>query len=176
MIANAGVAGLRAAIPVSRAPWENTREIVEVNMLGAVASLLAFVPGMLARGHGQLVGISSIAAEFPNPRTPVYGAAKAGLSYLLKSMDMELRPRGIAATVVEPGFVRTPAAAGVREPMPFILETSVAAARIERAIRRRSRMVRFPWAWALLLRVVAKLPAVLSAGFIRRLSAERQAH
>jgi short-subunit dehydrogenase len=173
VIANAGVAGARAAIPFARAGWPNTSEILRVNLFGAVASLAPFVPGMLRRGYGQLVGISSIAAEFPNPRTPVYGAAKAGLSFLLKSIDMELRPHGIAVTVVEPGFVRTPAVEGVSEPLPFMLETAAAVAIIERAIRKRRRIVRFPWQWTLLLQLVASLPVALAGPLVRRLSAER---
>jgi short-subunit dehydrogenase len=170
VVANAGIAGLPASIPLSRASWQNTSSILRVNLCGAVASFAPFIPGMIERGHGHLVGISSIAAEFPNPRTPVYGASKAGLSFLLKSIDMELRPRGIAVTIVEPGFVRTEAAEGVAEPMPFILETDAAVARIERAILRRARMVRFPWQWTMLLRCVAQLPAAVSGPLIRRLS------
>jgi short-subunit dehydrogenase len=174
VIANAGVAGLPAALPFARAAWQNTAEILRVNLCGAIASLAAFVPGMLERGHGHLVGISSVAALLPNPRTPVYGASKAGLSFLLRSIDMELRPRGIAVTRVEPGFVRTPAADGVREPMPFILETDAAVAIIDRALERRRRLVRFPWQWTLLLRCVASLPVVLSGPLLRRLSVERR--
>jgi short-subunit dehydrogenase len=87
---------------------------------------------------------------------------------------MELRPRGIAVTRVEPGFVRTPAADGVREPMPFILETDAAVAIIDRALERRRRLVRFPWQWTLLLRCVASLPVVLSGPLLRRLSVERR--
>ena len=169
VIANAGIAGLPAAIPLSRASWQSTREILSVNLCGAVASFAPFIGGMLERGHGHLVGISSIAAEFPNPRTPVYGASKAGLSFLLKSIDMELRPRGVPVTIVEPGFVRTEAAQGVEEPMPFILETDAAVARIERAIQRRARLVRFPWQWTMLLRMVAQLPAAVSGPLIMRL-------
>lgn len=174
VIANAGVAGQRAAIPLSRAPWQGTSEILRVNLCGATASLAAFIPGMLERGHGHLVGISSVAAEFPNPRTPVYGASKAGLSFLLKSIDLELRPRGVAVTRVEPGFVRTPAAEGVSEPMPFIVELETAVAIIDRAIVRRRRVVRFPWPWRMLLRAVAALPVAISGPLIRRLAAERE--
>lgn len=170
VIASAGIAGMPAAVPLSRASWENTSAILRVNLCGAMASFVPFIPGMLQRGHGHLVGISSIAAEFPNPRTPVYGASKAGLSFALRSIDMELRPRGVPVTIVEPGFVRTPAADGVNEPMPFILETDAAVARIERAIIRRARMVRFPWQWTMLLRCVAQLPAAVSGPLIRRLS------
>lgn len=174
VIANAGIAGLPASIPLSRASWQNTSSILRVNLCGAIASFAPFISGMLERGHGHLVGISSIAAEFPNPRTPVYGASKAGLSFLLKSIDMELRPRGIPVTIVEPGFVRTEAAEGVDEPMPFILETEAAVDRIERAIQRRARMLRFPWQWTMLLRCVAQLPAAVSGPLIRRLSAAPQ--
>lgn len=173
VIANAGIAGLAAATPLSRASWQNTSDILRVNLCGAAASIVPFIPGMLQRGHGQLVGISSIAAEFPNPRTPAYGAAKAGLSFLLKSIDMELRPKGVAVTLVEPGFVRTPAAEGVDEPMPFILETDAAVAIIERAIERRQRLVRFPWQWTLLLRALAKLPAAIAGPMILQLAAPR---
>lgn len=172
VIASAGIAGMPATIPFSRASWENSSAILRVNLCGAIASFVPFIPGMLRRGHGHLVGISSIAAEFPNPRTPMYGAAKAGLSFALKAIDMELRPRGVPVTIVEPGFVRTEAAEGVTEPMPFILETDAAVERIEQAIRRRARMVRFPWQWTLLLRGLAQLPAALSGPLIRRLSAE----
>jgi short-subunit dehydrogenase len=174
VIANAGIAGMPAAIPLSRASWQNTSALLRVNLCGAVASFAPFIPGMLRRGHGHLVGISSIAAALPNPRTPVYGASKAGLSFLLESIDIELRPRGVPVTIVEPGFIRTEAADGVSEPMPFILETDAAVARIERGIRRNARMVRFPWQWTMLLRAVAQLPAAVSAPLIRRLSRERE--
>ena len=168
VIANAGVAGLPAALPAGRAPWSNTSEIVRVNLCGAIATLSAFIPGMLARGHGQLVGVSSLAATLPNPRMPAYGATKAGLSFWLDSIDMELRPRGIAVTAIEPGFIRTPAADGVREPMPFILESEAAVSVIERAIQRRARRVRFPWQLQWLLRAAALLPRSLTRTLIKR--------
>jgi short-subunit dehydrogenase len=173
VIANAGIAGLSAATPLSRASWQNTSDILRVNLCGAAASLMPFIPGMVQRGHGHLVGISSVAAEFPNPRTPAYGAAKAGLSFLLKSIDMELRPKGVAVTLVEPGFIRTPAVDGVTEPLPFMIETAAAVRIIERAIQRRQRLVRFPWQWTLLLRAVATLPAAIAGPLILKLGAPR---
>lgn len=173
VVANAGVAGAPAATPLSRMPFEDASRILRTNLLGATATLSAFVPGMLARGHGHLVAISSLAARIPNPRMPIYGAAKAGLSYLVESLDMELRPRGIAVTLVEPGFIRTPAAEGITDPMPFLLETSAAVALVDGAIQRRARVLRFPWQLELALRAAAAMPSGLIAPVIRRLSAER---
>ena len=108
---------------------------------------------MLARGRGHLVGVSSLSADIPNPRTVPYGASKAGLTYFLEAADMELRPRGIAVTVIHPGFVRTPAAEGVNDPMPLIMDTDKAVAIIDRAIQRRARFVRFPWVMGALMRL-----------------------
>jgi NAD(P)-dependent dehydrogenase (short-subunit alcohol dehydrogenase family) len=175
VVANAGLAGAPAAIPFSLAPFENTSQILRTNLLGAAATLSAFVPGMVARGHGHLVAISSLAARCPNPRTPVYGAAKAGLSYLVESMDVELRPQGIAVTLVEPGFIRTPAAEEITDPMPFLWETSTAVDVIDDAIQRRARVVRFPWQTSWLVRAAASLPAVIGAPAIRWATTARSA-
>jgi NAD(P)-dependent dehydrogenase (short-subunit alcohol dehydrogenase family) len=65
--------------------------------------------------------------------------------HLVHCADIELRPRGIAVSAVHPGFVRTPAAEGVIDPMPFILDTETAVTRIVRAIDRERHMTRFPW-------------------------------
>jgi short-subunit dehydrogenase len=175
VVANAALAGLPATIPLSRAPWQNTSELLRVNMCGAVATLSAFVPGMLERGRGHLVGISSLAAAIPNPRTPLYGATKAALSYFLASADIELRSRGITVTAVEPGFMRTPAAEGVSDPMPFILDTEASVSLIERAIERRARILRFPWQLVWLLRASKLLPRAFSRALIKRVSLRSQA-
>src|SRR5262249_54097718 len=119
------------------------------------------------------VAVSSLSALVPNPRMPVYGAAKAGLSYLLESIDIELRPQGIATTLVMPGFMRTEAAEGLDDWTPLMLEPAQAASIIERAIARRARVVRFPSPLVWLLRARTLLPYFLAAPLIRRLVAER---
>lgn len=175
VVANGALAGPAAGIALTRASFANSSQILNTNLLGATATLSAFIPGMLERGHGHLVAVSSISARAPNPRMPVYGAAKAGLSFLLQSIDMELRPRGVAVTLIEPGFMRTEAVEGVHDWMPWMVESDRAAAIIERAIERRARLVRFPWPLVWLLRLGALLPAALVAPLTRMLVAERQA-
>jgi short-subunit dehydrogenase len=175
VIANAAIAGLPAATPTSRCTWPEVRDLVHTNLLGSLATLMPLVPRMLARGRGHIVGISSLAADSPNPRTAAYGASKAGLSYFLEAAGMELRSRGVIVTVVHPGFMRTPAAAGVQDPMPFIVEVEAAARVIDRAIRRRARMVRFPWPLAILQRLPRWLPAPLEERVVRWATRERPA-
>jgi short-subunit dehydrogenase len=173
VLANAAVAGAEAAIPVSRLTWPATRDLLRVNVLGNIASIVPFIPRMISRGHGHIVGISSTAALAPNPRTAPYCASKVALSYFLEGIGMELRPKGVAVTVVQPGFMRTPAAEGIKDPMPFILETEEAVDIIDRAIRNRRRKITFPWALAAISRLPALLPAPVREPLILHVTRER---
>ncbi|MBI3270503.1 MAG: SDR family NAD(P)-dependent oxidoreductase [Planctomycetes bacterium] len=172
VVANAGIGGSRGAKPLSACGWEDVRDFFVVNLLGATASLVPFIPRMLARGHGHLVGVSSVAADCPSPRYPPYGASKAGLTYFLEAADMELRPRGVAVTVVHPGFVRTPMTSDLKESLPFIVEVDDAARLIDNGIRRRVRFLRFPWATGAMARLGNSLPRALSAPLLRRMMLE----
>jgi short-subunit dehydrogenase len=171
VVANAAQVGAPTDIGLEETPWARFRDTVQTNLLGSTATLLAFIPGMLARGHGQLVGISSLAADSPNPRSPAYGTSKAGLTYFLDTADITLRPRGIAVTIVHPGFVRTTALEGLPDKLPFIVELDRAIDIIDRAIRKRARLVRFPVPLALLSHLHTLLPRALSHPFILRATA-----
>jgi short-subunit dehydrogenase len=168
VIANAGLGGERGARTVCETSWAEVRDLFQVNLLGAAATLTPFVKPMVARGKGHLVGVSSIAARLPIPRGAPYGASKAGLTFLLESMDIELRPMGIPVTVVEPGFVRTPMSDQlVNDPRPFLVEVEDAARYIDLGIQRGVRMVRFPWILGAISSSTSVLPRALSAPLIR---------
>jgi short-subunit dehydrogenase len=173
VIANAATAGLAAATPASRLTWPEARDLLQINITGNVASIVPLIPKMLARGHGHIVGISSVAALGPNPRFAAYAASKVALSYFLEGIGMELRPKGVAVTVVQPGFMRTPAADGVKEPMPFILETDEAVAIIDEAIQRRRRKLTFPWPLALAHHMTGALPAAVRDPLLLHVTRER---
>jgi short-subunit dehydrogenase len=174
VVANAGLGGKTGAQPLASSPWQDVRDLIQINLLGAVATLAPLVPRMLARGHGHLVGISSIAADVPTPRTAPYGASKAGLTFFLRAADLELRPRGIAVTIVHPGFVKTPMTDSMDEPLPFLVDVARAARIIDRAIARRRRLVRFPRPMAAAVGFGRALPMWLSAPLIRAAARERK--
>src|SRR5262249_56197522 len=87
---------------VSEDSWERARDILHTNLLGAVATLMPFIPRMAARGRGHLAGISSIAADIPLPRSVPYGASKAGLTFFLESADLHLPPHAAPLTLSPP--------------------------------------------------------------------------
>jgi NAD(P)-dependent dehydrogenase (short-subunit alcohol dehydrogenase family) len=83
-------------------------EMFEFNLFSVVRAIRAAIPQMLARGGGSIVNISSGSARQPAAMNVDYGAAKAGLSHLTKSLSVEFAPQGIRVNTVSPGPVRTP--------------------------------------------------------------------
>ena len=165
VVANAGMGG--GPSYASEDTWETARDILHTNLLGAVATLHPFMARMVGRGRGHLVGISSIAADVPLPRSVPYGASKAGLTFFLESADIELRAKGVAVTIVHPGFVKTPMTAPVDQKlMPLLMELDRAVDIIDRGIARRARMVRFPWLTGAAARLGRSLPRGVRASLL----------
>jgi short-subunit dehydrogenase len=72
--------------------------------------------GMLARGRGALVNISSIAGEFGMPYQAIYNTTKAGLSALNESLMYEVKGTGVIVIDFRPGDYRTDFEGSVRRP------------------------------------------------------------
>jgi NADP-dependent 3-hydroxy acid dehydrogenase YdfG len=87
---------------------EDWDEIVATNLSSAFYCLHAVLPGMRARGGGQIVMISSVAGRRPSALSgAAYGASKAGMNALCAVVNEEERANGIRATVIEPGDIDT---------------------------------------------------------------------
>ncbi len=155
LFANAGVGD---PISADRFDPERVRKLYEVNVLGAVYAIAAVLPGMLERGRGHLVGVSSLAGYRGFPGASTYCATKAALRIQLEGLRVELRPRGIHVTCICPGFIRTPMTAKNKFYMPFLMDPEPAARKIVDAIVRRRRVYNFPWPMAALVWVLAHLP------------------
>ena len=82
----------------------------DVNLRGAFLVTRSALP-LLKRSRGLVVNISSIAGTLPAPGLAAYGAAKAGLISLTRSLNAEHADDGVRATAICPGFVDTPMAA-----------------------------------------------------------------
>jgi NAD(P)-dependent dehydrogenase (short-subunit alcohol dehydrogenase family) len=97
-------------------PMEAWASIVDVNLLGTVRVLEAFVPSLLEQGHGHVVTTASTAGLFPYAfdRLP-YAATKAAVVALTESLALYLRPRGIGVTCFCPAGVITNIVEQIRE-------------------------------------------------------------
>ncbi len=94
-------------------PWllqslADQQRTLDVNARGALELAQAFAPAMVARGHGGLLFVGSLAGLIAHPTTAVYGASKAFLVRLGEGLGEELQPHGVHVLVACPGAVRTP--------------------------------------------------------------------
>jgi short-subunit dehydrogenase len=154
LIANAGIS---AVLPATELNAKDASDIIVVNVVGAINSVAAVIPSMVARGSGHLVAISSLASFRGLPKSSAYSASKAAMSTLFESLRVDLRKSGIYVTTVHPGFIRTPLTAR-RKRLPFLVEVDDAARKIVRAIERRQRTYAFPWQLASVVRLLKHLP------------------
>ena len=83
------------------------REVLSVNLDGALATVAGVLPEMRRRRHGQIALMSSLAAYIGLPRTPIYCASKAALRVYGEALRAWLAPEGIGVSVVLPGYVDT---------------------------------------------------------------------
>ena len=84
---------------------------LDLNLMTAVRLDRALLPGMLARGRGAVVHVSSIQRTLPLPEsTTAYAAAKAALTTYSKALSKEVGPKGVRVNVVSPGWIHTEAA------------------------------------------------------------------
>jgi NAD(P)-dependent dehydrogenase (short-subunit alcohol dehydrogenase family) len=116
LINNAGVLG-----PLARA-WESPpREwarAIEINLIGAYHCARAVLPGMVARGRGSIVNVSSGAASFAAPNWSAYAVSKAGLDHLTRLLAAELKDTGVRVNSVHPGIVETEMVKALRTATP----------------------------------------------------------
>ncbi|TML64384.1 MAG: SDR family oxidoreductase [Actinobacteria bacterium] len=91
--------------------WEGDADAwwrdVEVAVRGAYLCARAVLPGMVERGAGRIVVLSSYAANVPRPWSSGYGSGRAALLRFIDSLAGEVEERGVAVFAVSPGFVRT---------------------------------------------------------------------
>lgn len=88
-------------------PLDSIEAMMRTNFLGAVYCTKEVLPSMIARRHGHIVNISSVAGKIGNPKMAAYSATKFALIGLTESLYHELRPLGIQVSVICPGPVRT---------------------------------------------------------------------
>jgi NAD(P)-dependent dehydrogenase (short-subunit alcohol dehydrogenase family) len=83
------------------------RRLMDVNFFGPVAGTLAVLRGMVARGSGTVVNVSSDSVRAPVAGIPAYAASKGALSAFTESIAHEVAPRGVHVHVLYPGWVPT---------------------------------------------------------------------
>jgi NAD(P)-dependent dehydrogenase (short-subunit alcohol dehydrogenase family) len=86
-------------------PPDVIAQMVNVNLLSALLLARAVLPGMLARRHGAIISVASIAGHIP--LAPLYGGTKFGLRGFMLSLRRELLGSGVSVSLISPGYIHT---------------------------------------------------------------------
>lgn len=159
MIANAGIGG--TVDPTRYLDPDIVRSVIEVNLMGAVNAVDAVLADMLKQGSGHLVAISSLAGFRGLPRSAAYSASKGAMTNFFESVRLDVVPRGVDVTIIQPGFIRTPLTSGRENKMPFLMELDDAIPYFLRAIEKKKRFSAFPWQLATVVRLGRIFPGWL---------------
>lgn len=100
-------AGIAVGGPLEHVPLDELRRQLEVNVVGQLAVIQAFLPP-LRSARGRIILISSFNGRIAVPYQGPYAASKHALEAIGDVLRIELRRSGIAVSVIEPGSVRTP--------------------------------------------------------------------
>jgi gluconate 5-dehydrogenase len=99
--------GERDRRPLADIRPEDFDRLVDVDLSAAHALIKLVVPGMIERGWGRLILVTSIAGELAVPGASSYIAAKGGLAALARALAAELGAKGITSNALAPGFFAT---------------------------------------------------------------------
>ena len=137
---------------------EEARQMIEVNLLGTINGVAAVVPGMIAQGFGHIVIVASVAGYGGLPKALVYGATKAGLINFAQTLYVDLAPKKINVSLVNPGFVATSLTAANDFKMPAIISAQRAALYILHGLKKGRFEIHFPYRFSFILKVMRFLP------------------
>jgi 3-oxoacyl-[acyl-carrier protein] reductase len=132
VIANAGVG---AYGPFLELDPEQVEEMIDVNLKGTLHTAATTLPHLIESGAGDFVSIASVAGLRAFPGESVYNASKFGQLGFTRSLDHELREKGVRATCICPGGVNTDFAIGTgREAGDPELESMMSAEEVAEVV------------------------------------------
>ena len=151
-------AGVGTNTPAGKGHFEQIRQTIDINLTAAIATCEAAVELFRKQGHGQIVGITSVAAVRGTRGQGAYCASKAGFGRYLESVRLETRREAIVVTELAPGYIDTDLNRSIPN-RPFLVTadkgTKIMADLIERKVSFRYVP---PWPWTLVAQVLKWLP------------------
>jgi short-subunit dehydrogenase len=169
IIANAGISAGSGGDGESEA---QVKQLFATNIDGVLHTIQPLLPAMIARRHGQIAIISSLAGLRGLATSPAYCASKACVRIYGEGLRPLLAPHGVQLSVVCPGFIRTPMTDVNPYFMPFMMEAEAAAARIAQGLARNQARIAFPRRLYWPLWWMTCLPVSITDWFLARLPAK----
>jgi NAD(P)-dependent dehydrogenase (short-subunit alcohol dehydrogenase family) len=175
LINNAGI--IQPFVPVDELEDGAIDKVLDVNLMGTINMVRAFLPLLRERPEAHVANVSSMGGFFPFPGQTIYGASKAAVKLFTEGLYAELLDTPVSVSVIMPGAVRTEisehsgvAVAGTADAdasrMPITQPD--AAARIMADGIERDRFHIYVGRDALLMSIAIKIAPRLATGFIQK--------
>jgi decaprenylphospho-beta-D-erythro-pentofuranosid-2-ulose 2-reductase len=146
--------------------FESDRQMIEVNLIGAMAWLSPVAEMFQSAKAGQIVGIGSVAGDRGRVGNPGYNTSKAGLATYLEALRNRLTRHGVNVLTVKPGFVRTEMLKAAQGATPFTIPVEKAVEDIWKAMEKRKQVIYTPSIWRWIMLAIQFTPSFI----FRRLS------
>lgn len=146
---------------------ENERDIdaaslvMRSNYEGPASILTLLASRFEDRGHGTLVGVSSVAGERGRASNYVYGSAKAGFTAFLSGLRNRLAKKGVHVVTVLPGFVATQMTEGMDLPAKLTAQPEEVGQAITQAVAKKRDIIYVRPIWRLIMIVIRNIPEKL---------------
>ena len=151
-------AAVQPKVAATEYSFEKDRQMIETNVLGAIAWLNQAAARFERAKRGRIVGISSIAGDRGRVGSPVYNSSKAALDTYLEALRNRLSRRGVTVTTVKLGFVDTELLKNAAKTF-WVISPEEAAARILALADQGKQVAYAPRRWQLVSLIVRAIPS-----------------
>jgi len=138
--------------------WSECSRILQVNYIGAVSILNNIANQYITRGHGTIVGISSVAGERGRQSNYFYGSAKAGFTAYLSGLRNRLFHKNIHVLTVQPGFVYTKMTENMPLPKLLTATPDMVSDAIYKGIHKKKNVLYVKWFWRWIMLIIKSIP------------------
>jgi hypothetical protein len=138
--------------------FKEAQNIIDSNFVGAVSILEPIAADFEKRGHGLIIGISSVAGERGRRSNYFYGAAKGALTIYLSGLRSRLSKRKIRVITVLPGFIQTKMTEHLELPERLSAKPEEVADDIYRAYKKGKDIIYTKWFWKWIMAVIKSIP------------------
>ncbi len=153
-------AGIMPKVDAAEYSFHKDRQIIEVNVLGAMAWLNLAAERFTKQRGGAIIGISSVAADRGRRSAPAYNASKAALDTYLEALRNRITRYGVQVLTIKPGFVDTEMIAGLKlPPFPKPISSDEAARLTLAALDDNAQVAYVPGLWRWVMLLIRNLPS-----------------
>ena len=138
--------------------FNEAKKIFEINFSGAAAILEIVADDFQKRGHGFIIGISSVAGERGRQSNYIYGASKAAFTAYLSGLRNRLFKKNVQVLTVLPGFINTKMTESMDLPGLLTAQPEEVAEDIYKALRKNRDILYTKWFWRWIMSVIKGIP------------------